>query len=132
MTDYGKMISGGAPRLFRFNQIEKRTCLILGIFLIISLILQNEEVIWGMLLGGIIGLINFHWLWWITAKVFLENKKIYGCQYLTKFFILAGIIFLILRSGKFNALAFLIGFSAFIPAILVSIRQKNFLKEYLR
>ncbi len=121
---------GGALRVFKFNQIEKRSCQILGIFLIISLILQNEGIFWGMLLGGLIGLINFHWLCWITAKVFLENKKIYGYQYPAKFLVIASIIFFILLSGKFNAWAFLIGFSTFVPAIFASVWQKNFLKEY--
>jgi len=80
-------------------------------------------------LGGLLGILNFHWLWWITAKVFLENKKIYGFQYPTKFFCLAAIIFFILRRGDINFLAFLIGLSVFIPAILITAWPINFLKQ---
>lgn len=124
-----KIIPEGASKLFQFNPIEKKATVILGFLLLISFLFQSWPVFWGIFWGGLLGIINFHWLWWITAKVFLENKKMYGFQYPTKFFCLAAMIFFILRRGDINFLAFLIGLSAFIPAILVTAWQNNSLKQ---
>lgn len=123
------LIPQEASKLFQFNPIEKKAMEILGFLLLVSLLFQSWPVFWGILLGGLLGILNFHCLWWITAKVFLENKKIYGIQYPTKFFCLAAIIFFILRRGDINFSAFLIGLSAFIPAILVTAWQNNFLRQ---
>lgn len=123
------LISEEASKFFKFHPIEKKAMLILGILLLVSLLIQSGPVFWGLLLGGLVGILNFHWLWWITAKFFLENKKIYGFQYPIKFFCLAAIIFFILRHGDINFSAFLIGLSAFIPAILITAYQNNFLNH---
>lgn len=123
------LIPEDGAKLFKFNPIEKKATLILAFLLFVSLWCQSWPVFWGILLGGLLGILNFHWLWWITAKVFLENKKIYGVQYLTKFFCLAAIFFFILRRGEINFPAFLIGLSALIPAILVSAWQPKFLGQ---
>lgn len=123
------LIPQEASKFFKFNPIEKRGAIILGLLLFLSLMFQSWPVFWGVLWGGLLGILNFHCLWWITAKVFLENKKIYGFQYPTKFFCLAALIFFILRRGDINFLAFLIGLSAFIPAILVTAWENNFLKK---
>lgn len=123
------LIPEEATKLFKFNPIEKKATLILGFLLLVSLWFQSWPVFWGILLGGLLGILNFHWLWWITAKVFLENKKIYGVQYPTKFFCLAAIIFFILRRGDINFSAFLIGLSVFIPTILITAWRHNFLGQ---
>ncbi|MGB9698824.1 MAG: ATP synthase subunit I [Thermodesulfobacteriota bacterium] len=115
--------------MFEFNPIEKRAAIILGLLLLVSLFFQSWPVFWGVLWGGLLGILNFHWLWWITAKVFIENKKIYGFQYPPKFFCLAAIIFFILRRGDINFLAFLIGLSALIPAILITAWPPNLLEQ---
>lgn len=126
------LIPQEASKLFKFNPIEKRATIILGLLLPLSLIFQSWPVFWGVLGGGLLGILNFHWLWWITAKVFLENKKIYGLQYPTKFFCLAGLIFFILHHGDINFLAFLIGLSIFIPTILVTAWKYNLGEDRLK
>lgn len=120
------LITEEASNLFKFNPIEKKAAAILAFFLLVSLFFQSWPIFWGIFWGGLLGILNFHWLWWITAKVFLENKKLYGLQYPTKFFCLAAIIFFILRRGDINFSAFLIGLSAFIPAIFMTVWQNNF------
>ncbi len=124
------LIPQEGSKLWASNPIEKKAAIILGLLLLSSLLFQSWPVFWGVLLGGLVGILNFHWLWWITAKVFIENKKKYGFQYPIKFFCLAAIIFFILRRGDINFLAFLIGLSAFIPAILVTAWPNIFFKQY--
>lgn len=111
---------------FKVNLIEKRTAQILLGLLIISLWFQSWPVILGLLSGGLVGLFNLRWLWWMIHKIVMENRKLYAFHLLGKFLFLGAIIFLIFRILPINHMAFLVGISSFIPSV-ISIGWQNVL-----
>jgi hypothetical protein len=97
--------------------IEKRSAQILALFLLASLWFQSWPISLGLVLGGGVALLNFRWLWRIMEKYLFENKKHYGLQILLKFLALLGGLFLIIRYGKVNPAAFLVGLSTLVLGI---------------
>jgi len=97
--------------------IEKRSAQILGLFLLASLWFQSWPISLGLILGGGVALVNFRWLWRVMEKYLFENKKHYGFQFLLKFLALLGGLFLIIRFGKIDPPAFLVGLSTLVLGI---------------
>lgn len=97
--------------------IEKRCAQILGLFLLASLWFQSWPVSLGLMMGGGVALVNFRWLWRVMEKYLFENRNHYGFQFLLKFLALLAGLFLIIRYGKVDAPAFLVGLSTLVVAI---------------
>ena len=113
--------------ILKLLSIEKRSAQILVLFLLASLWFQSWPISLGLILGGAVALLNFRWLWRIMERYLLENKKHYAAQILLKFLAVLGGLFLIIRYGKIDPPAFLVGLSTlvlgiFYEAILGSLR----------
>ena len=76
-------------------------------------------------MGGGVALLNFHWLWRIMQKYFFEKKGYYGFQVLIKFLALLIALFLILRYGKVNPVAFLVGLSTLVMGIFFEMIRES-------
>jgi len=109
--------------------IEKRTAQILILLLLASLAFQSWPISLGMVLGGGVAILNFHWLWRIMEKVIFEKKKIHGLQVLIKFLTLLIVIFMIFRFTKVNSVAFIIGISTLLPGIFFGVIQESLRAE---
>ena len=70
-------------------------------------------------------LLNFHWLWRIMQKYFFEKKRYYGLQALIRFLALFVVLFLIVRYGKVNPVAFLVGLSTLVMGIFFEIIRES-------
>ena len=105
--------------------IEKRSGQILALLLLASLWFQSWSISLGLILGGGVALLNFHWLWRIMQKYLLEKKRYYGIQVLIKFLALLGVLFLIVRYGKVNPAAFLVGLSTLVMGIFLEVIQES-------
>ncbi len=68
-------------------------------------------------MGGGVALLNFWWLWQIMEKLLFEKKRHYVFQVLIKFLILALVLFLVIRYGRVNPVAFLVGISTLVMGI---------------
>ncbi len=90
----------------------------MALLLLGSLWFRSWAVILGVLLGGTVAILNFHWLWLIWGKVLFEKKWLYGFQIFFKFLVLVFVIFIILRYAEINPLAFVVGSSALVVGIL--------------
>jgi Ca2+/Na+ antiporter len=101
--------------------IEKRSAQILALFLLASLWFQNWSISWGLILGGGVALLNFRWLWQIMEKLVFEEKRHYVLQVLIKFLILALVLFLVIRYGRVNPVAFLVGLSTLVLGIFFEV-----------
>jgi len=77
----------------------------------------------GLILGGAVALLNFHWLWRIMEKMIFEKKKIHGLQVGVKFLALVAAVFLIFHWIKVHYVAFLLGISTLLPGILFEVMQ---------
>lgn len=113
----------------KLTSIEKRTGQILILLLLTSLWLQSWPVSLGLILGGGVAILNFHWLWRIMEKMIFDKKKIYCLQVLVKFFALLAGIFFVLRFIEVNFIAFVVGISTLLPAILWVIIQESLRAE---
>jgi hypothetical protein len=107
--------------------IERRSVLILSLFLLASLWFRSWPISFGLILGGAVAILNFCWLAMIMEKVFLERKRLHGLQMFIKFFVLAAIIFLIFRYTRVHPIALTVGLSTLVLGILVEV-----FKEALR
>ena len=99
--------------------IEKRSAQILAFFLLASLWFQSWSISLGLVLGGGVALLNFWWLWQIMEKLLFEKKRHYVFQVLIKFLILALVLFLVIRYGRVNPVAFLVGISTLVMGIFL-------------
>lgn len=70
-------------------------------------------------MGGGVALLNFWWLWQIMEKLLFEKKRHYVFQVLIKFLILALVLFLVIRYGRVNPVAFLVGVSTLVMGIFL-------------
>jgi hypothetical protein len=101
--------------------IEKRSAQILILFLLASAWFQTWTISLGLVLGGGVAILNFHWLWRIMEKVLFDKKWLHGIQVLIKFIALGLATFLILRFAGVNPVAFVVGISTLVLAILFEV-----------
>ncbi|MCJ7496236.1 MAG: ATP synthase subunit I [Deltaproteobacteria bacterium] len=113
----------------KLASIEKRTAQVLALLLVGSLWFQSWSISLGLILGGGVAILNFHWLWRIMEKVIFEKKKIHGLQVLIKFLALLMVIFMIFRFIKVNSVAFIIGISTLLPGIFFGVIQESLRAE---
>ncbi len=106
--------------------IEKRSVQVLVLFLLASLYFQSWPIFLGVLLGGGIALLNFRWLWRIVERVLDEEKRPYGFQAFLKFLTLILVLFLAIRFGNVDPVAFLVGLSTLILGIFFEVFRGSF------
>jgi ATP synthase I chain len=105
--------------------IEKRSAQILALFLLASLWFQSWSISLGLVLGGGVALLNFHWLGRIMERYLFEKRGHYGLQVLIKFFALLAGLFLIIRYGRVNPTAFLVGLSTLVMGIFFEVIRES-------
>ncbi|MBI4640202.1 MAG: ATP synthase subunit I [Candidatus Tectomicrobia bacterium] len=97
--------------------------LLIGLFLLASLPFRSLEVSLGLLLGWAIVTINFKWLIRI-AEQFMKKRKIATVKVLAnvflKFFFLIGSLVIVIFYTTLNVVAFLIGTTTIILAVLLA------------
>jgi hypothetical protein len=114
-------ITARREEIRKLASIEKRTAQVLFLLLLGSLGFQSWPISIGVILGGMVAILNFHWLWRIMEKVIFEKKKIYGVQVGLKFLALSVAVFLVLYWVKVNSVAFLAGISTLLPGIFIEV-----------
>lgn len=110
----------------KVRAIEWRTAQILLLAAAASLFLRDWLFTAGVLLGGAVVLLNFHWLALIMAKIFLEKKPWHGIQVPIKFFAVVLAVFLILTRTGVPAVAFLAGTLTLVLGILFEAVRRGF------
>lgn len=98
--------------------IERRSVQILAVLAAASIWFQSWPVSLGVVLGGGVAILNFHWLRRVMAKVILEGHWLHGIQVLIKFIVLVIGVFLLLRHTPVSGAAFAVGTSTLLGGIL--------------
>ena len=111
----------------KLRAIEIRSAQILALALLASLWFRNGAVFWGLILGGGLAILNFHWLRRILEKAIFDQQWLYSFQILIKFIFLGGAIYIVLRYAKVHPVAFVAGISTLLMGILFEV-----LREYSR
>ena len=90
---------------------------------IVSTILLPWRVTTGLMLGGALSLLNYHWLQTSIAAVFNvgadERPRVRISRYIIRYFVVAGAAFAAYELRLVSLPAMLAGLCSFVPALLV-------------
>ncbi len=102
------------------DAVEKNSYIILIIIVIGSIILKSLNITGGLLIGGIIAILNFKGLRFILERIIKGREVIfYGVLLAMKFFLLTSLIFFNIIYIKINSVSFVIGLSVIFIAIIM-------------
>jgi ATP synthase I chain len=96
-----------------------------------STFLAPWRVTAGLILGGALSLVNYHWLRTSVAAVFnvsgTERPRIKISGYIVRYFVVAGAAFAAYQMRLVTLTALLVGLCAFVPALFIeALRQFYF------
>lgn len=107
------------------RRLEWNTYLVLAAMIIGSLFIGDPKVIGGTLLGGALGLINHRWLSASLSVIIpsaAQSNRVprwTAWKFILRYLVVGSAIGLALWSGWFNLLAIVIGFCAFVGAVMI-------------
>jgi lipid-A-disaccharide synthase-like uncharacterized protein len=119
------------------QKLELINWLMLGAFVLLSLILQSYRFTLGVLLGGFISIINYHWLNHDVKKVFKNLNDQAKTRVVFKYYIRLGVtavvLYFIVSSDIVDVIGLLIGLSTVLINIVlttvITLSKKNCLEE---
>jgi len=119
------------------RKLEILNWIILGLFVLISLLFWTFPVTLGILLGGLISIVNFFWLKRDLRAVFSNltgrAKSAIMFRYYIRFFVSAVIIFFIISRTIVDVMGLLVGLSIvvinIVLTLLMGLSKKNFVEE---
>lgn len=119
------------------RKLENLNWIILGLFVLTSLLFWSFPFTLGILLGGVISIFNFFWLKRDLKAVFSNltgrAKSAIMFRYYIRFFVSAVIIFFIISRTIVDVMGLLIGLSIvvinIVLTLLMGLSKKNFVEE---
>ena len=98
---------------------------------IVSTMLAPWRVTTGLMLGGLLSLLNYHWLRTSVADVFnvstAERPRVKISRYIIRYFVVAGVAFAAYELRLVSLPAMFAGLCSFVPALFVeALRQFYF------
>ena len=119
------------------RKLEILNWIILGLFVLISLLFWTFPFTLGILLGGLISIINFFWLKRDLRAVFSNltgrAKSAIMFRYYLRFFVSAVVIFFIISRTIVDVMGLLIGLSIvvinIVLTLLMGLSKKNLVEE---
>ena len=119
------------------RKLEILNWIILGLFVVVSLLFWTIPFTLGILLGGLISITNFFWLKRDLRMVFSNltgrAKSAIMFRYYIRFFVSAVIIFLIISQTIVDVMGLLIGLSIvvinIVLTLLMGLSKKNLVEE---
>lgn len=119
------------------KKLETRNWITLGIFLTVSLIFMPYRFSLGILLGGLISIVNFYWLSRGLRKVFQQSLGRARSSIVTRYYIriaVTGVVlFIIITRTPADVIGLIVGLSVVvvntISTILLEFSKKNYVKE---
>jgi hypothetical protein len=106
-----------------------------GLAVIVSTMLQPWRVTTGLMLGGLLSLLNFHWLETSVAAVFnvsgAERPRIRISRYIFRYFVVAGAAFAAYQLGLVSLGATFAGLCSFVPALFIE-ASRQFYFAFIR
>lgn len=118
------------PLLIR---IEINNWIVLGLFFVLGLILTSSRFYLGILLGGLISIVNFHWLGRDLRNTF--QKLIGGARssalfkYIIRLAATAVVLYFIISTNIVNVVGLLIGLSLVMINIVLTVVAVNLKKN---
>jgi hypothetical protein len=95
----------------------------IGLAVVVSTMLQPWRVTTGLMLGGLLSLLNFHWLETSVAAVFnvsaAERPRVRISRYIIRYFVVAGAALAAYQLGLVSLGAMFAGLCSFVPALFI-------------
>jgi len=121
------------------KKIEITNWIILGIFLALSLICMPVKFSLGIILGGFIRIVNFHWLERDLRSVFQRlsegSKSSVFLKYFIRFAVTSVVLYFIISADIADIVGLLIGLSLIVINIVFSVimayTKKNSVEEVI-
>lgn len=103
------------------SQVTKTVWILIGIAFLLSLLTQNLSITLGIVIGSLLGLLNFKLLSLTTKKALSSNRtRLYiSLSYVARLSFLGLILALILSIEAINSIAVLVGLSMIVLAIII-------------
>jgi hypothetical protein len=119
------------------KKIEMTNWIIMGILLMLSFFFMPYRFTLGMVLGGFISIVNFHWLDRDLRKVFSKLSERSGSFVMVKYFIritvTAVVLYFIISADIVDIIGLLIGLSTVVITMvftaIAAYSKKNCLEE---
>ena len=119
------------------KRLEITNWIVLAVFLAISAVFLSNRFTLGILLGGLISILNFHWLYHNLKNVFqsLTERAKFSimAKYYLRFILTAILLFIIITNDLVHVFGLLIGLSIVVINIIMTtimmISKKNFAEE---
>lgn len=127
----GKALTGANPAAVELR-IFRAMIASIAVAVIVSTILAPWRVTGGLMLGGGLALLNYHWLRTSVATIFagdLETRRprIRASRYLLRYFVVGFVAFAAYRLKLVSLPAMFAGLSAFVPAVFVEAGRQFYL-----
>ena len=121
------------------KKIETANWIILGMFLIISLFFMPVRFSLGILLGGVISIVNFHWLERDLRSVFQRlsegSKSSVFLKYFIRFAVTATVLYFIISADIVDIIGLLVGLSLvmfnIVLTVVMAYTKKNSVEEVI-
>jgi len=119
------------------QRLEIFNWVMLGVFVLVSAFLFSSKFTLGILLGGLISIVNYHWLYRDVKMVFQHlndrAKSRIMFKYYIRFGVTAIVLFFIVSSQIVDVIGLLIGLSTVIINIaltaVMALSKKNCIEE---
>jgi len=125
----------GIKKTIMQRNIEIGNWVVLGIFSIVSFLFMSGMFAMGVLLGGLISIVNFRWLSRDLGIVFLKHadraKPFIIAKYYIRIIVMGIVLFFVITSMQVDVLGLLLGLSVVVINIILTVVCAN-LKNPLR
>ncbi len=119
------------------QKIEIANWILLGVFLLLSLLFMPTRFALGVFLGGLISIVNFHWLYKnlkdVFARLYGSAKSAMMFRYYIRLAVTAVILFFVITSRAVDIVGLLTGLSIVVINLvltsLMTLAKKNCLEE---
>jgi hypothetical protein len=119
------------------KRLEISNWIVLAVFLSLSAVFLSNRFTLGILLGGLISILNFHWLYHNLKNVFQSltdrAKSSIMAKYYLRFILTGIVLFFIITQDLVHIFGLLIGLSIVVINIVMTtvlmISKKNFAEE---
>jgi len=111
------------------KNIETGNWVVLGIFLILSFLFLPGRFTLGVLLGGIISIVNFHWLSRDLRSSFLKHadraKPFMMAKYYIRFIVTGIVLFFVITRAPADVFGLLLGLSLVVINVILTVIGAN-------
>lgn len=104
------------------GQLARRNWIVLAILLVASLFWRSSAVTLGVLCGGGVALLSFHWMQFSLIRMFMRldagSTRQYKSSFLLRLFTVSALLYLLVVVVRVNPLALAAGLSVVVVSLI--------------